>query len=975
MLPLVRRFITRLGTALNVALRPPYKASNPPHLSKTANAIHSIVLCKGTELYGYRVGYSYFLRIAYLRPNDRYKLLQVLPGGAVCDLRARIYEGHLSFVLQFMADFGLGGCGWLDLADVRFRSLPDETDPPVSPGSEMLLPSRLRRWTTATTAAHYLHPTTLTPTSRTALEIDVHANAILNRLAIVPRELHKGFVELAQGGLGTDRKLVDSLEELWEDERRRRRAAGKSTSGEDDLGKLSYGTRLGSADEIPGKGVGWGSEPRWWAEVDARISQERETLLARAAAATAAAEDVQSAGHSSLPPRRLEDLLAHSAGRKESTAELARWDAYIPTTFRALTRGWPRTPLPSAAIEPLVVQSQHLPRHDVRALEDDSTAAADGRARRTNRDIARSTPGKGSAANIFSAPPTPVGNQLGDGKDAYDSEGEADVDLQRVWAATQRASQLEEDEERERMLAENEANYLHPPEADDGTFDAVGTSVEDDLELNAIHGRPVDPWGDESGFQGDLPHLGGRSRGRIKTAVDLSALINTTPRSAAATRILVPLSRHPPVAPAYPHGSYFSANSTRAERKSRSPGSAVRTSPLKRTAGGLATTSPRSPSTLRTVRYSQLPERGKQPHKTSDDDDDDDDDELEESPSASRVLAGRVKFETMGDQSPPPLKSSTAMTFKLGLRPAQPNFGSPAVSHVRKASHALAPVSSFAQLGRDRLPEYVLPTFVPPTFPQSGSPTPSDNNNKVDSHGQYSPPSSLREVDALIPPSPPDTSPPELVASDDALSLPVFKSTYVSPTATVLDSEEDDGDDGNDGGTATEPVSSPESEMLVMTSVLSPDKRPKAKPSPLARRPPRALVPATSALVPPSPEPDVQFTRPKKRVRYADADVGGSADDDCPWVTAVESDRKRELSSSLEDVVIPAAQPGSNASGAFAHPPAPTQVAGGRAVESVVAANVSSLDPSSSGGSSQLDLFISLQRTDLTDSARPRREC
>lgn len=121
-LPLpVKSYTNRLAKALNVVLggRSPNRIAQ-----KVANVIQSIMLVKGTPIYGYRVGYSYFLRIAYLRPPDRYKLIEVLNGGAILGYDGAVYEGHLSFVLQWMCDFGLGGCGWLDIKDARFRSLP-----------------------------------------------------------------------------------------------------------------------------------------------------------------------------------------------------------------------------------------------------------------------------------------------------------------------------------------------------------------------------------------------------------------------------------------------------------------------------------------------------------------------------------------------------------------------------------------------------------------------------------------------------------------------------------------------------------------------------------------------------------------------------------------------------------------------------------------------------------------------------------
>lgn len=516
------RFITRLGAALNVALRPPYHPSNPPYMQQTANVLHSIVLCKGTPLYGYAVGRSYFLRIAYLRPSDRWKLMRVLAEGAVLGgLKAKVYEGHLAFVLQFMCDFGLGGCGWLDLADVRFRTVPgacasdvapcstgpslaladpvpsrprprlrrSDDDPLASPDSQALLPSRLRRWTTLTTAAHYQHPAALPSTARTTLELDVHAMSVLNRLAIGQRDVHHDFIELRQGLQG-ERKLVDSLEELWEDERRRRRAAGKvGAEGADDMGKLSYGERLGSADAIPGKNVGWSSEPRWWAEVDARIAADREALEA-------------DGGVDPARKRTLDDLLARAAGRRETRAELEKWDSKIPTAFDALVRGWPKAPLPSAAPEPLPAQSQYVPA-PVGALEDAATVGP----------TTTAAGGSASRSNAFSTADD------GDG----DDDGALDVDDAAVLSASQSASQLER-EDLARALAEADEDYLHPPALDlsplgprapgDAGADQRGGVVGVDPDLL---GEVVDPWGEEgSGFTGDLTQVGGRTRTRVR---------------------------------------------------------------------------------------------------------------------------------------------------------------------------------------------------------------------------------------------------------------------------------------------------------------------------------------------------------------------------------------------------------------------------------------------------------------------------
>jgi hypothetical protein len=129
----VSRFINKLGAELNLALaktpiaedaQPREQDFNRPNRtpSTNANAIQSIRLVKGTPFYGYHVGFCYYLRIAFLKHSHRWTLLKVLgEDGLIQARKFEVYEAHLGFVLQFMVDFGLGGCGWLDIQDARFR--------------------------------------------------------------------------------------------------------------------------------------------------------------------------------------------------------------------------------------------------------------------------------------------------------------------------------------------------------------------------------------------------------------------------------------------------------------------------------------------------------------------------------------------------------------------------------------------------------------------------------------------------------------------------------------------------------------------------------------------------------------------------------------------------------------------------------------------------------------------------------------
>lgn len=139
--PPVSRFINKLGAELNLALakapsdgrsaptggagaaNDPFNFNNQNRPSSiNANAIQSIRLVKGTPFYGYHVGFSYYLRIAFLKHSHRWTLLKVLgEDGLIRRRKFEVYEAHLGFVLQFLCDFGLGGCGWLDIQDARFR--------------------------------------------------------------------------------------------------------------------------------------------------------------------------------------------------------------------------------------------------------------------------------------------------------------------------------------------------------------------------------------------------------------------------------------------------------------------------------------------------------------------------------------------------------------------------------------------------------------------------------------------------------------------------------------------------------------------------------------------------------------------------------------------------------------------------------------------------------------------------------------
>ena len=76
--------------------------------------------------------------------------------------RFRVFESHLSYVLQFLCDFSLYGCGWIDLGEVWQRGADEQEDPGLDLQSKFKSSPCFRQ-------------------SRMSLEVDVVPGQILNR--------------------------------------------------------------------------------------------------------------------------------------------------------------------------------------------------------------------------------------------------------------------------------------------------------------------------------------------------------------------------------------------------------------------------------------------------------------------------------------------------------------------------------------------------------------------------------------------------------------------------------------------------------------------------------------------------------------------------------------------------------------------------------------------------------------------------
>ncbi|KAG6857571.1 hypothetical protein H0H87_000170 [Tephrocybe sp. NHM501043] len=166
--------------------------------------------------------------------------------------RFLVFESHLSFVLQFMCDFGLYGCGWIEVENVLQRDVRSAVDGDYShlESDEHFPPSPYLRQT------------------RMPLEVDAIAPNILNRRNITARNFHHKFQTSFESLPALpDAPLVLSVRELWEDERKRRIARGLDPTPT---------IPVDPSNSMRGPGCDWVAEAEYWDQIREKIEADRE---------------------------------------------------------------------------------------------------------------------------------------------------------------------------------------------------------------------------------------------------------------------------------------------------------------------------------------------------------------------------------------------------------------------------------------------------------------------------------------------------------------------------------------------------------------------------------------------------------------------------------------------------------------------------------------------------------------------------
>ncbi|GAK63793.1 DNA polymerase zeta catalytic subunit [Moesziomyces antarcticus] len=267
----VLRYIHRLGRELNAAMAASLRRNAAdPEANQFIAAIH---LCKGINFYGYHVGYSYFLKISFVDPSHSYRIATILESGGVMKTIFQPFEIHIRYQLQFMLDYNIFGCDYLDLDDVRFR-LPVPEGSMVASDEPSPSDPRSKVWNRNTIPYAHLQSEDVHRATYCEIEADISAPWIINRRRLRQRPLHQDFDEPMR--VSPDQNiLVPSLSGLWEGEKARRSAAGLPASipTEDP----ARDPRAYAEGESPA----WNAEDRMRLLLEKRLLDEKQKTLPR----------------------------------------------------------------------------------------------------------------------------------------------------------------------------------------------------------------------------------------------------------------------------------------------------------------------------------------------------------------------------------------------------------------------------------------------------------------------------------------------------------------------------------------------------------------------------------------------------------------------------------------------------------------------------------------------------------------------
>lgn len=264
----VDAYISTLRQSIDHGLALSYRR-NPYDNPRSSTFVAHISLVKGVPFFGYNVGYNYYLKIYLLNPAHMTRFADLLQQGAILKRSFQPYEAHLQYLLQWMCDFNLYGCAYIDTSAPHFRMpVPSFED----------LDDVTHLWHDRSVKRHQILDETQFPRqSHCQLELDIRVEDVLNHHEIKSRPLHHSFIERLKSleGLPPEEKLVHSMAGLWKDETRRRKRRMGLTDPSSSPFPPEVLVSMSADPRVDSKG-GWIHEEEFRAMVDEHAKQERK---------------------------------------------------------------------------------------------------------------------------------------------------------------------------------------------------------------------------------------------------------------------------------------------------------------------------------------------------------------------------------------------------------------------------------------------------------------------------------------------------------------------------------------------------------------------------------------------------------------------------------------------------------------------------------------------------------------------------
>lgn len=258
----VGAYIYRLHLSIDHALAVSYRQDA---YGKNAKYVARITLTKGVPFYGFHVGYRFFLKIYMFNPIVMTRLADLLQQGVIMKRHFQPYEAHLQYLLQFMCDFNLYGCDYLESSKTSFRSPVPRYDANDNNSMHIWHSQSIPR-------DNITDEYGLPRVSHCSIEVDICVQDIMNRKAVKERKLHHDFTE-KEHPVPANMKLVHSMAGLWKDESRRRKRR---------MGLLKPGTSpfppevlvSMSADPRESQPQGWVHEEEYMEQIKDLVAEE-----------------------------------------------------------------------------------------------------------------------------------------------------------------------------------------------------------------------------------------------------------------------------------------------------------------------------------------------------------------------------------------------------------------------------------------------------------------------------------------------------------------------------------------------------------------------------------------------------------------------------------------------------------------------------------------------------------------------------